>query len=78
MEQGGVAAHVKQAGWVGDFEQGFGVSVVGQGQDVVAGLIGPGNGALNVFGRVRVKQQVGAVASDGTGRQSTGREDGLG
>ena len=77
-EQGGVAADVEQAGRIGDFEQGLGVGVVGQGQDMLPGLVGPGNATVDCLGGVKIEQQVGAVADDAARCQTAGGEDGLG
>jgi hypothetical protein len=45
---------------------------------VLAGLAGPGKAAVDGLGRVKIEEQVGAVADDAACRQAPGGEDGLG
>ena len=47
VQKSGVAAHVEQAGGIGNFQQACRVIGVGEGQDVLARLIGPGLGRIN-------------------------------
>ena len=78
LEQGGIAAHVKQAGWVGDFKQGLRVGVVGEGQDVLSRLTGPLDAAVHFCYRIKIKKQVGAVADNAACSESPGGENSLG
>ena len=75
QKQFAAAADEEQAGRIGYFKDGGRVVVVGQGQDVLAGLLAPGHVTVDGLGERKIEKQVGLVADDAAHGSVTGRED---